>query len=599
MGPKKGESSADNGEVTSSSPMTLEIGTGKFILDEAHGWFNKLEELKAEAAKLKPCTIQMHPRIRADEAIASPEAFDRQTDVTLQAIVPPTEVSKMKQIKKASELTDAERVAVADTLLSYFTMYCRGTSCHTSFSTCFYVHEPSYAEGDAIGLYMLSLQQLMVLATNIIDSSGVRDGEEEFGFQYVAHLATSAVAAGNVDLEKIDAESNKETPLSRRFAVLAGLARYFIAATNVGKRGAISTHEELSAAVDGLASSIKALENDHPSGAAVVPPPAAFTSHAALWDTMSIPFEAVQPCLWSDVTNYLTALCNDTKVLYTEWLPLKTDLLAVFECVKAYCHREPQPSLVARSVASIFVMHGQQPFGGDSVLLLLLGLLRDRFGAPWYSAVVRPQTEDEQRAAKLIVEHAAKQNSGESSRAASQQMEDEVRRQIVIGVSTTVLEIGRLLNHLMTAYLKNRGRCHRTLMNLLPAIVGCQTQAWRVERSSFLAASQTNSKAWNPALARNEVLFSILTDILFDTCQQICLLTQKLGLLTTPELAPSWCTTSTSRRRAARPRRCCTRPRAPSRSSRRLAAAVVRRRSSTCASHAARRRILSSASRRR
>jgi hypothetical protein len=62
MGPKKGESPADNGEMTSSSPMTLEIGTGKFILDEAHGWFNKLEELKAEAAKLKPCTI--HDSIR-------------------------------------------------------------------------------------------------------------------------------------------------------------------------------------------------------------------------------------------------------------------------------------------------------------------------------------------------------------------------------------------------------------------------------------------------------------------------------------------------------------------------------------------------------
>jgi hypothetical protein len=511
----------------------LDVGGPMLQLNSDNGWTNKLNELKAEAARLPRCSILMHPRMKADEAIAAAEAFDKQTDMLLRDVIPPTEMIKTKAVKKASELSAQERIDTLDALLSYFTQFCRGTTCNICVETCFYLHEASYAEGDPIGEFTQSLLVLMMQVTNIIDLGNVRDGDEEFGPQFIGR---TRMPRSSIDLEALDAEVKKGDAAAKRFAVLAALARYAAAALDIAKKGALDSHGQLRAAVDALAAAVDGLEPARPTGEAVVPPPAAFTPQGALWDSMSIPHQSVPPCAWSEAMGYFRQLAADTRVLYEEWLPLSSDLLNVLEAAKAYCHRDPAPGLVARSVASVFVMHGQQPFGGDSILMLLLALLRDRFGAPWFHTLIRPQSEDDHKNLQSLVEHTLRCHNADARAPNQQALLDDTKRTMVLSLSSAVMEIGHLICRLITIYLRNRGRCHRSLVNLLPSLVQCQSQLWRLEHTSFIIAAQPAAKTYERQINRNEVLHNVMMDVVIDTCQQICVLTQRLGLLTFAEL---------------------------------------------------------------
>eukprot|EP00672_Neobodo_designis_P023514 CAMPEP_0174830068 /NCGR_PEP_ID=MMETSP1114-20130205/2319_1 /TAXON_ID=312471 /ORGANISM="Neobodo designis, Strain CCAP 1951/1" /LENGTH=743 /DNA_ID=CAMNT_0016063851 /DNA_START=42 /DNA_END=2273 /DNA_ORIENTATION=+ len=521
----------------------LEVSGGLFDFAAA-GWSDKLAELKAEAARIPPCTISLFSRVRIDDAIASPEALDKQTDMLMRDILPPSELIKTKAVKKASELSDAETVGVCDTLLSYFVQFCKGTPANISIETCFYAHEADFVKGHPLETFLNVLLKAMVHVSHVVDMSGVRDGDEEFSSSFLASsIGSTHGQTVELDITDAEAQAAKSGPLADRFKLLVAIFKYTMSNIRCLQHGAQaekdgkSPKDDLSAAADALAAAATAVAGARAADAVAEPLGTVFTPHAAMWDTMGIPHVAVPPCQWGAAVAFYQEVAADARLVVDKWFPLRADILAVLDEVKAYAFREPAPTLLARATAAAFTVNGNhQPFGGEPILTSLVSLLATRFGAPWYGLFTRSVDDADKQMADTLLEYTHKAQAGASRNPAPI---EETRRFVTLGTSTTLLETGRILCQLMVAYLRNRGRCHRVLVNMLPAINQCQQQAIQMERRAFSFHGMSSSPfvQQNPSvMLRQEVLLSLVSDLLMDTCQSICLLTQRLGLVTAPEI---------------------------------------------------------------
>ena len=522
----------------------LETGEGMFNFGGA-GWSSKLDELKAEAARIPPCTVSLFSRVRVDDAIASPEALDKQTDMLMRDILPPSELIKTKAIKKAADLSEAEVTGVCDTLLSYFTQFCRGTPANVTVETCFYAHDETFAEGHALGAFITMLLKAMVQVSHLVDLSNVRDGDEEFSSSFLA--SSIGGRAGNViemEFDAVKAEAAKSGPVADRFKLLLAIGQYTNTGISLIREGAQTAVEgttgipkdELAAAADAIVAAVNTLQAAHGADAVASPLGTVFTPHAAMWDTMGIPHVAVDPCQWSDAMAFFKDVAADARLVVDEWFPLRHDLMAVLDAVKAYAFRTPAPTLLARATASAFAIHNHHAFGGEPLLVSVVNMLANRFGANWYGCFIRTDNAEAEKAiADSIVDFANK--TAPAGRAPPSP--EETRRFMNVGTSTMLMETGRIIATLIVAYLRNQGRCHRVLVNTLPTMAQCQQQIMQIERRAFSHHGLCPFSQANPqstALPRNEVLLALISDLMLDTCTSICLLTQRLGLLTTPEL---------------------------------------------------------------
>jgi hypothetical protein len=488
------------------------------------GWTDAMPALEAAAAQLPPLEACLIRSMRPEEAISSPEAMDPKTDSFCSMFTPLSELIKKKLVTDAATMTDAATVDAMDHLLVNEWATLDGVPVTSALFTCIYFHRPSLAAGNAplaafveAGFKVVHLSQLAVY------SGECREGEEEFP-TFPCEEPVSSKTVDEVS-EIIDAAvaGCKNAAIVQRLRFqqeLITLLDQMIGLRQNGAEGVAGVRAKVAAAAAALAAL------DRAAGAAIAVDGGIFSDQAAVW-TSSTPLPKYTVAGWAETKasfvamfKWCTAVCDFENV---------ATATALLNAVKAFSQQKP--ALVVRSFAFAFLYNDGRGvmMGKLSLPDLILDELDAVCGAPVYKLVA----DGERATVSAVVNFripASKMGQ------LTPDLRAVVEKQTVDAMRKWASDCARVFITLMHAYLHNRGRCHRRLVNALAAVAQLQHASWDMDQSCFccpVAGGQPDKVA--ELSSRNAVLTAFASELALATMDDILNLVVELDLLSKPE----------------------------------------------------------------
>ena len=488
-------------------------------------WEECLSDFRAHTAKLQQWSVIMSRGTQLEDVMSAPEVGDPKTDLGLnwEQNPPLAELIKRKDLPDPAKMSDQDVIDIMDTLYNLEAMfYENSTSIYGGILSCVYAYDLKLPEGNqALSAYVLGTFRAVSIAINIALDGSVRD-EDEFPMPAIDPAA----------------EISNDTVLTTLDVAIQGCKNEAVKARLEHRRQYLNLLQVMQKPNDefaGLASAGALLKALKESNTAIKRAPAAkanakvFREGCATWLTVPVPY-ALAPIVATEHADgvWLRLMDNFEEVLtFSD----HKDLWSLLHAVEHFSSKKPY--LFVRSYLTLLIAgpYTVEPAGG--LVRLALDTLAEVHGAPLYRDFYFGNAAATEAVAAYRIQTLPEKNRnmlGPNTQQREAFRASTHRHFLEFFSSQIAVSIQMMIGML----LRNRGRVHRGMANLLPQLCNVQEAAFHFDAQTF-CATNTKDPEWN---RRSLVLTALMSELIYYAQDVYLSLNASLKLLTTAEYLP-------------------------------------------------------------
>lgn len=507
-------------------------------------WKDVTEEFKQHLATLTEWDIRIRAGTSLKDLMSGPELNDPKTDLGHQWAenLPLSELVARGQIPKAGALSADDVRNTMDAILGLETALMGGEMMANTVMTCVYAHDPKLADGNASlkafvqgTLKTVEIMMRTITMSDIVDvdefpMATFLDEEKSLSEDISVDDVISNLSAA-IDAEKDAAIKGRLTFRRDYLALVASLTIKADAAT-------LSTSKTLA---NTAAASLEALSRAGDQ----VTHPQLFRKECATWLNIPVPVKSATPSPFAQVKS-LFGQCIQNFGTIGEFAELKT-LLAVTNALQGFAltlpllfPRAALSNLISGSVNRPPIIPNIKlagyPEGFSTLIGLVLRTFSDMYGAP---IIEKVYNGDEETLMHMVdywysLQSTNISSSPEEKSARRKSISEQVQMWIVEGYCHSWMRF-------WTTLLRNKGRSHRGLANLLQDLAGLRRHAFEIDTTYFCSLSPMGKKDDEVArewTSRSSIITAATVDLIMLIERAYLVATSTLELMTPAETLP-------------------------------------------------------------